>query len=345
MQVTLEGARYPNPASRAAFMQAVMERLQSAPGVGAAGSTTILPLAGGNTSIEVRAQGRAPTPGEAPSANWRMVSPGYFRAIGLPLRRGRPFDEGDRAGAPNVSIISESMARRFWPDVDAVGERFQIGGSTTDYEVVGVVADIRDLELEQEPTSVLYLPYAQGGWAWNSIVVRASGGDPMALVPTVRAAVRGVDRRAAAIANLRAMEELVDRSLGERRFTMIVLGVFAALALALASIGVYGVMAFAVAQRTHEIGVRLALGARRADILGMILGQGSRLVLLGLAAGVLLALPLARTMGSLLYGVSPFDPTAFAGIALVLAAVAAFACWLPARRATRVDPMLALRHE
>ena len=250
--VTLEGARYPSEVARTAFMQAVMERLESAPGIEAAGSTTILPLAGGNTAINVILPGRAATPGEVPSADWRMVSPGYFRALGLPLRRGRPFNDGDRRDAPAVSIISESMARRFWPEVDAIGQRFRLGGSRTDFEVVGVVADIRDLELEREPTAVLYIPYAQGGWAWNAIVVRAAGGDPMALVPTVRAAVREIDPDLP-LANLRSAETIVERSLGERRFTMLVLAVFATLALLLASIGVYGVMAFSVTQRTHEI--------------------------------------------------------------------------------------------
>jgi putative ABC transport system permease protein len=279
-----------------------------------------------------------------------MPSDDYFQTMGIPLVSGRYFDARDTADSPPVVIVSEALARKYWPGEDPVGKRitFNRVPNTQDplwREIVGVVGHVRNESLEGESRGQYYVPYAQRPNNTDLfLVVRTDAADPAALAPAVRGAVAGVDRDLP-VYRVTTMEKLVAESLMQRRFAMFLFGVFAALALALAVVGLYGVMSYGVAQRTHEIGLRMALGAQSRDVLRMVVGQGMLLVAIGLGLGLVSALLLTRLMESLLFGVSAADPATYAGIALLLAAVAFLASYLPARRATKVDPMVALRYE
>jgi putative ABC transport system permease protein len=276
-----------------------------------------------------------------------MASDDYFQTMGIRLVRGRFFDAHDTGEAPGVAIIDEAMARKYWPGEDPLGKRITFEGGRQNprwREVVGVVGHVRNEGLEGESRVQYYVPYAQRADSPNLFLAVRADGDPASLAPSVRGAIAGVDKDLP-VYRVTTMERMVSDSLAQRRFSVFLLGVFAALALVLAVVGLYGVMSYAVAQRTHEFGLRMALGAQRRDILKMVVGQGLLLVGVGLAAGLLGALALTRVMSSLLYGVSATDPLTYAGIALLLAAVALLASYVPARRATRVDPMVALRYE
>jgi putative ABC transport system permease protein len=268
--------------------------------------------------------------------------------MGIGLLQGRGFSEQDKIDSPAVAVISETMARRFWPNQDPTGKRFTPGSLTsTDpgdwITVVGVAKDVRQFELVADPKPQMYLPYVQAEFFAPNDLVISTDLEPLSLAASVRRTGLEVDKDQP-ISDIRTMEDIVSESVARQRFSMLLLGIFAALALVLAAVGIYGVMSYSVAQRTREFGIRMALGARRSDVLRLAVGQGVKLVLIGIAIGLGAAFILTRVMSSLLFGVSATDPLTFITISLVLTGVAALASFIPARRATKIDPMLALRH-
>jgi putative ABC transport system permease protein len=278
-----------------------------------------------------------------------VVTPDYFHAMSIPVLSGRAFTERDVNDAPPVIIVNDAFSKRFFAGEDPIGKRIILDDDVTNQplpprEIVGVVGNVRHNGLDEEEQPEYYNPFFQMPDRQINLVVRSANADPASLTSIVRGAIKSVDKDQL-IWEVKTMNERISQSVAPRRFQMTLLGVFAALALVLASIGIYGVMSYAVTQRTHEIGLRMALGAQTRDVLRLVVGQGMMLAGIGIVAGLAAALALTRVMASLLYGVSATDPMTFAGIALLLSAVALLACYIPARRATRVDPMIALRYE
>jgi putative ABC transport system permease protein len=348
MQVSLPTSKYKEGTQRGAFDRQLLEEVRGLAGVKSAATITTLPMSGWNQSGSFRIEGRQVAPNEsAPHGDRWMASEDYFQTMGIPLIKGRYFDARDTADAPGVAVVSEALARKYWPDEDPVGKRITFEGGPQQprwREVVGVVGHVRNEGLEGESRGQYYVPYEQRPNNADLFLVVRADGDPAALAPSVRGRIASVDKDLP-VYKVTTMERLVSDSLAQRRFSMFLFGVFAALAMALAVVGLYGVMSYAVAQRTHEIGLRMALGAQGRDVLRMVVGQGMALVAVGLGLGLLVAFLLTRLMASLLYGVSAADPLTYAGIALLLSAVALIASYIPARRATKVDPMVALRYE
>ena len=343
LQVGAPQQLYGQPGKRAEYYRRMQERLAALPGVRGVASTSSLPLDWVlNFSFDV--EGRPARPGQEPQADYSSVSPNYFEVMGIPVLRGRAFGERDAAGAPDVAVINEAMARRVFPGEDPLGRRLVVDylERRLSLEVVGVVADARQV-VGQEPKAHIYDCSLQRPWLSSAFVVRAAG-DPAALAGAAQAAVREVDRGRAA-AEVKTMEQILAEGVAQPLFYTQLLSAFALVALLLAAVGVYGVMSYSAAQRTHEIGVRIALGARGRDVVRMVVGQGMALALAGVGLGLAGAFALTRILSGLLYGVSATDPATFAGVALLLAAVALLACYLPARRATKVDPVVALRYE
>ncbi|HEX8293693.1 MAG TPA: FtsX-like permease family protein, partial [Pyrinomonadaceae bacterium] len=341
------GERFQTDAQYSAFFRDVAERVAALPGVEAVGVINTLPLVKGPTA-GFQVEGRPPLRRDQwPSVNYRSVSPDYFRAAGIAVVRGRAPDARDTDAAPPVLAVNQALARRDFPGEDPVGKRISYGigpdGQPAWKEVVGVVADVRSEEPGREAAPEIYASYLQDPFAGMSYVVRSSV-EPESLAPGVRQAVRAGDR-AQPVAEVRTMEQLVGESFAQPRFNSLILGLFACMALLLAAAGIYGVMSYAVTQRTHEIGIRIALGARGRDVLRLVVGRGMALALAGVGLGLLAALALTRLMAGLLYGVTATDPATFAGVSLLLGAVALLASYVPARRATKVDPMVALRYE
>jgi putative ABC transport system permease protein len=355
LMTLLADNRYREPAQRAAFYDGVLERVKSLPGVVAAGYTTAVPLMrkGGANGLSI--EGKDNGPDSTWNANHRQVSPDYFRALGLAVREGRGFEERDDEGSLPVAVINETMARSFWPGETAVGRRFKVGSPDSPMPwlmVVGVVEDVRQMASDEPVKAEMYISYRQAKVYWKpgnnwfaprDLVVRTSV-EPTSLAPAVRAAVREVDPYQP-VFGVRTLEEVLRLDMAQRRVGVILLAAFAGLALLLAALGIYGVLAFFVVQHTPEIGVRMALGASPGDMLRMVVGRGMKLVLAGVGLGLAAAFALTRLIESQLFGVSASDPLTFAGLALLLAAVALLACLIPARRATKVDPMVALRYE
>jgi putative ABC transport system permease protein len=341
-QLSLSGEKY-SEAQRRSFYHQLLKRLETLPGVVAAGATNILPMSFNGTDTTFEIVGRPPEKGKAPGADYRVVTPGYFDAIGMSLRRGRDITAGDNEQTPRVVIINETLARRFFPNQEAIGQRIITGGGDRPMEIVGVVGDIKDQDLNRVPFQALYVPYAQEPRSGMGVALRAAG-EPTALTGAARDEVRKLDP-ALPVINLKTVEQMMHEITSPERIMTAMMSVFAAIALLLAGVGLYAVIAYAVSQRTHEIGVRLALGARSRDILRLVTGQGLKLTLVGLALGMAGAFALTRVMEPLLYGVTPTDPLTFILISLSLTGVALLSCWIPARRATRVDPMAALKYE
>jgi predicted permease len=338
--LVLPRTRYPDVSSNVEFFRRVVERLEAAPGVEAAGASNSLPLSGHGQGAFLEIEGRplnGPNDPATLSAAHR-VSANYLRAIGVPLLRGRLLDAHDAAGAPTVAVISDTAARRFWPGEDPIGKRFRFGEWR---QVVGVVRDTHRKELDASPLPEIYVPLAQAPNQTDVLVARASL-PPAMLAARIREAVEAVDKDQPVFLTVK-MEDLVADAVAKQRFAMRLLGAFSGLALALATLGIYGVVSYGVARRTREIGVRMALGAQRADVLRMILAQGMRPVLLGAAGGALAALAFGRALSGMLYGVTAADPETFAVVGALLLIVASLACFAPARRAARVDPQTALR--
>ncbi|HTU36297.1 MAG TPA: ABC transporter permease [Candidatus Acidoferrum sp.] len=339
--------KYQDVAQRNAFFDQVLDRINHLPGVVAAGCTTWLPLTnwGGATGIII--EGRpAPRPGQAIIPNTRMISSDYIQAIGMKLIEGRTFDSRDAPNTQPVALINQTAARKFWPGLDPVGMRFKRDDTPPQpwITIVGIVGDVRQAGLDQPPRPEIYLPFQQHDFFAPSYIAVRTSGDPMAFANAVREQVWAVDKDQP-VTNVMPLETMLQDYLAPRKLQSGLLGGFAAFALLLASIGIYAVLAFSVSQRTQEIGVRVALGAQRQDIFRSILAQGLKLAGVGVAIGLIGSLALSRSLASWLFGVSATDPLTMAGAVIVLLAVAAAACYVPARRAMRVDPISALRHE
>jgi putative ABC transport system permease protein len=348
MKIALPATRYPDKQRRSLFYDELLRRVETLPGVASAAVTTNLPLTSSGNSVGIAIEGRAdPAPDRVPIVITRVVSPGYFKTMTIPLLEGRVFTEGDKADSPPAVVISETTARRFWPGENALGKHIKVGRSTSPQPwltVVGVVKDVRQFELIIEPKPQMYLAYQQADFFEPRSLIIRTNFDPLSLAGTVRQTVWEIDKDQP-VSDISSMEEVVSDSVARQRFSMLLLGVFAGLALVLAAVGIYSVMSYSVAQRTREIGIRMALGAQRSDVLKMTIGHGLRLVLTGVAIGLATAFVLTRVMSSLLFGVSPTDPLTFISISLVLVSVAVLASYIPAVRATRVDPMFALRYQ
>jgi putative ABC transport system permease protein len=341
--VVLPNTRYPADSQRIPFQRELARRLAALPGVQAAGTTNILPLGGGGTSIPYTVEGRATPAGTYLQADWRSVTPGYFAALGLALKRGRLVAETDAENTPPVVVISERMAKHLWPDEDPIGKQIRPQGSRTPWTVVGVVGDARDQTIEGDPREAMYLSYRQVSWPSMWVLVRTAG-DPASLANAVRREVWAIDR-ALPVSDVRPLTEQVSDASAQPRLTLLVFALFGGAALALAVVGVYGIVAYGVAQRTREIGVRLALGARPSAIVAGVVGHGARLAALGIGIGVAAAWPLSRYLGSILYEIAPTHVATYAGVALLLAAAATLASAVPAGGAARLDPVRALREE
>ena len=346
LEMFLPGIKYPEDYQHIAFYEQVLKRTRELPGVEAAGVVSVLPAAENYDRIGFSVEGEPPPPpGEGPDADRYMISSGYFQALAIPLQSGRQFDERDAADAQPVVIINETLARRYWSNpVDALGKRVRVGDEGRPWRtVVGIVGDVKQYGLDTPSTMQVYLPHQQSPSQQMTLVVRA-GGDPSSLTAAVRNEIWAFDKDQA-VYNIRTMEQVLSKSIAQRRFNMLLLGVFAMVALLLATVGIYGVISYSVTQRTHEIGVRMALGAQGSDVLRMVVGQGMLLAVIGVGLGLVAAFALTRVISSLLFNVSATDPVTFAGISILLTAIALVACYIPARRATRVDPMVALRYE
>lgn len=345
-------SRYNKPEQREAYTRETLERIESLPGVQAAGVTTSIPLLESSmtTSLPFLIEGQPPPPpGQEPVSQYTIASANYFSAIGARLLKGRVFSQFDGKESPPVAVINETMATRYWPNEDPVGRAFTLrrGGrdsrAGTAIEIVGVVTDQRQDGPAKAPRAEFFIPYSQSPTG-SLIFVARTKDDPNALIQSLKASIWETNSAQPFYA-VTTMDQLVDDSLKARRFNMALLGAFAILALALAVVGIYGVMSFSTSQRIREIGLRMALGAQTRDIMKLIVGQGLRLTLIGVGVGLLVAFGLTRLMSSLLHEVSPTDPATYVLIALLLTAVALLACYIPARRATKIDPLVALRYE
>jgi putative ABC transport system permease protein len=346
MNVALPLAKYPSPQQRVEFHNRLTERLAVLPGISAAGFTSVLPFSANFDGRALVVEGQPKPAGSEISVDLYIVTPDYLRTMETPLLTGRTFGVQDTEGAPEVALINATMARGLWPDDEPLGKRIKFPGSERNPQpwrtIVGVVTDVSHA-LDRKPPMQMYLPDAQYPASFMTLVVR-SAAEPVRLAPAVRNEIFALDKDQAAFA-LATMEQLLGDSISVRRFSMLLLLNFAAVALALAAVGIYGVISYSVTQRTHEIGIRCALGAQRKDVLKLVVGQGLKLVLLGLGLGLAGSFAFTRLMSSFLFEVSATDPATFVEVALVLIATALVACYLPARRATRVDPLVALRYQ
>ncbi len=347
MNVWLPHAKYPDAPKWVAFYDQIDQRIQALPGVQSVGLTGVLPISHNYDRRSVQVETHPVPRGQEADIDTYIVTPGYLRTMQIPLLKGRELTARDGAGVEPVALISETFARRYWPGEDSIGKRIKFPGSTARPQpwrtIVGVVRDVKQYGVDKESTMQLYLPEAQSPVSWLTLAVRTAG-DPARMLNAVSNEIRSVDPDQA-VFEVATMEGLLAESIAKRRFVMLLLAVFAALALILAAIGIYGVMAYTVAQRTQEIGIRMALGAQTGDVLRLVVGQGIRLALGGVCIGLAAAFGLTRLMTTLLFGVRATDPLTFALISALLLLVALLACWLPARRATKVDPMIALRCE
>jgi predicted permease len=337
-QLDPSGDRYKEFPQVVGFYDRLLERVGAVPGVRHIGIINSL-----DATMPVAVEEHAPVPPrQRPQASTNQVSGDYFRAMGIPLRAGRFFNGRDVKGAPAVVIIDETLARKQFPGEDPLGKHLRVGDASR--EIVGVVGATRRYNLGEKPMPRTYLPYQQENWRSMTLVVRAQSGDPLALAPAVRRELAAIDGEQP-IHSFRPLEESVAGWVTPQRFATTLLAGFAALAALLAAVGLYGVMSYTVTQRTHEIGIRVALGAQGPDVLRLVVGRGMLLTLAGVGIGLAASLALTRLLRSLLFGVSETDPLTFASVTLLMTAVALLACLVPARRATKVDPMVALRYE
>jgi putative ABC transport system permease protein len=346
MHISLNGQKY-GEGRAAPYYQQLLERLRALPGVAAAAAVSTLPMSDAGTDF-ARPYWRAGEPEPSAAADKvsvRMATPEYLPTLGIPLLAGRNFTAQDRLETPAVLIVSERFARRVWPGESPLGKQLMLDYNRGKYayEVVGVTRDIRYYGLKSQPQAEVFIPHAQNAYLPMNVVVRTVA-DPLQMIGAVRQAARELDATQP-ISEVNTMQRLIGRSLAPDRFALALLGLLAALALVLAAVGIYGVLSYTVAARTHEIGVRMALGATPRDVLRLALGQGMRLTMAGITFGLFAAWALTRLMKPLLFGVGTADPLTFVGGAFVLTLVAWLACYLPARRAAKVDPLVALRHE
>jgi len=339
--IDLPGARYSTGRKASSFYRELIGRLAALPGVQGAAATSDLPWTGYDENTSFGIEGRQFSDDEYPSAQYHFATPDYFRTVGIPLLEGRYFSEADDADAPRVIVINKSMADRYWPDADAVGKRVRLWGETR--MIAGIVGDLKDSPGELRAKPGFFFPVNQQAQSGLVLVVRTER-DPISLLAAMRSEIAALDKELP-LSDVRTLEQIASAAVARTRFTMLLLSVFAGVALLLAAVGIYGVVSYSATQRTHEIGIRVALGAQRRDVIGLVARQGMTLVLAGMGAGLAAALVLTRVMSSLLFGVSAADPITFAGIAVLLMGVALGACFVPARRAMKMDPMAALRHE
>jgi putative ABC transport system permease protein len=345
-QISLPSDRYGGPQQASLFFQQLTEKVRALPGVNAAGAISILPLTGGYSRTSIAIEGRAEMtsvlPQARPRIHPRVVTPDYFQAMGIRLISGRLFAPQDDTAAQLVAMINQTAAQRYWPGQNPLGHRVQIGGGGQWREVIGVVGDVKDQGLDKDVNPEVYFSWSQSSQRNGTLVVR--GANVSSLAPAIRSQAQELDNRLP-LSNMRTLVDIVERSIAAPRSYTLLLALFAGMALTLAAVGVYGVMAYSVAQRAHEIGIRMALGARPRDALKLVLKQGMRVASIGALIGLIASLALTRLMKSLLFGVNATDPLTFIMIPLLLVLVALLACWIPARRATKVDPMVALHCE
>jgi len=346
-RLTLSGTSYANQADYDRFYNQVLQKVSAVPGVQDAGLINTLPLDKGPTT-GFRVDGRpVETPDKWPSANYRSVSPNYFRAMGIPVLQGRAYTDRDTTNTPLVMIVNQKLADEEFAGENPIGKRITFGNINNNqpvwFEIVGVVANVRSLELREEPTAELYFASLQDYWPAMSLVVRSNADSP-GLSASVRQIVNEIDK-SVPVSNVQMMDHVVSASITQPRFNLFLLGLFSTVAMLLSAAGIYGVTAYTVTQRTHELGIRIALGAQVSDVLKMILGQGMAVIGIGLAIGLAAAFGLVRLLRSFLFGVGEKDPFTFVAITVLLLFVALLACYIPARRATKVDPLEALRYE
>jgi putative ABC transport system permease protein len=344
VNISLPGRKYPNSDNHLAFFKQLVEKVAELPGVVAVGASQSLPIQS-DYLLGFSIQGRPPAPpGGDKSTNYYAVTPDYFKAMGIPLLRGRLFTEQDNSTAPPVVVINETMAKAYFPDEDPIGNRINVTQGPEKFrEIVGIVGDVKQYGPANPTPLQTYEPFLQMPFSGVSLVVRAEG-NPTALTEAIRGQVLSIDKEQP-LSRIRTLNQIVSGSVAQQQFSMLLLGIFAAVALVLAAVGLYGVMSYAVTQRTHEIGIRMALGANAGNVLRLVLGHGMLLALIGVGIGLAGAFALTRLMTSLLFSVSTTDPLTFVAIPILLAGVALGACLVPARRAIKVDPMVALRYE
>jgi putative ABC transport system permease protein len=344
MWMNFTSANYEPKGRSTQFLEQLLPRVAALPGVEGLAFSNDLPLEGDDTTTGLsNVEGRAPFPrGQQPLTGLHAVNPGYFRSMGIPQLRGREFSASDNANSTPVAIINQKLAETLWPGQDPLGKHFKLMGEKPS-EVVGVVGNVLHNGLGESISLESYLPFPQNPWSYVGLAVRTHG-DPGTVYGAVRSLVAQIDPELP-VHDMRPMEQVVAETMASRRLTLWLVGAFAALALILASVGIYGVMSYAVTERVHEIGVRMALGAQRGDVLRLVVGHGMRHAAIGLLLGSVAAFFAARAMTTLLFGIRPSDPLTFIGIAFVLALAALAACYIPARRATSVDPMVALHYE
>ncbi len=343
VNVALANSKYKEDQQVTSFYQQALSRISALPGVKSSATVAALPMSGSFGSRYFGIEGRPPQPpGQGFNANVNVSSPGYFQTLNIPLIAGRDFEERDVMKAPEVAIINQEMARRYWPDEDPVGKRLAVGNGPW-RTVVGVVGDVKQAALDAETRPEMFWPYYQMGLTFATIVVRTTS-EPEAMTAAVRSELQAIDKDLP-VYKIKTMDQIVSESVSSRRLNMLLLGTFGGLALALAAVGLYGVMSYSVTQRTREIGIRMALGANSRDVMRLVVGQGVTLTLIGVAVGLGAAVGLTRLMSSLLFGVSATDSVTFIAISVLLTGVASMASYIPARRAMKVDPMIALRYE
>ncbi|HYU98029.1 MAG TPA: ABC transporter permease [Pyrinomonadaceae bacterium] len=347
MNIGLPAAKYPKPENVIAFNKEIVERIAALPGVKAAGTTSVLPLSDNFDGRGLAVEDHPKPRGEEITVDLYVTTPGYLQAMEIPLLSGRMITDQDTKESPNVALINRTMAAQLWPNQDPLGKRIKFPGSDKNPQpwrtIVGTVSDVSQYALDKTPPMQIYLPHTQFPTSFNSIVVRTQN-EPTAMIGAIRREIQAVDKDQA-IFNVTTLEQLMGDSILIRRFFMLLLLVFAALALILAAVGIYGVMSYVASQRTYEIGIRMALGAQSRDVLKLIIGNGMALTLIGVGAGLAGAFALTRLMAGLLFGVSPTDAITFLSVSVGLTLVALLACYIPARRATKVDPLVALRYE
>jgi putative ABC transport system permease protein len=347
-EVSLPQFQYSTPQQWTAFSNELLARLHAQPGLRDSALAAPLPMdRQGEANFEFNIVGNPPLPpGKSTTADYATVSPDYFRVMRIPLLQGRFFSEQDSPSNPNAAIISETLARRYFPNEDPIGRQMRFGfppDTNVSREIVGVVGDVRDVALSRKPGPLMYVPFAQAPLYGGEVVVRSSL-SASSVAAGIRQVVHSIDKDLP-VTDVESFPDVLGASVTQERFRTLLLSSFSGIALIIAAVGIFGVISYSASQRTHEIGIRMALGAQQRDVLRLILGQGAKLALLGLGAGAVVALLLTRLMASLLYGVSATDPLTFGAVAIVLLGVAVTACYIPARRAMRVDPMVALRHE
>lgn len=342
MRLTLPDTRYTEEAQMETFVREVTERVRVLPAVRSCGIALAHPFSGMAATLSFTIPGRVREPGEETAADYQVVTPGYFETMGIPLMKGRGLREADDADGPPVVVINEAFASWQWPGEDPIGKHLAVGGGVSS-QIVGVVADVRHFSHDREPRPEIYAPYYQDPWPFMALLVRAEG-DPRKLIGPIRQQVLAVDSEQPVYA-VNTMDQVLAESLQTRRFLAELVILFAAVAILLALVGIYGVISYTVNQRVQEIGIRMALGAQQGEVLRYVLARGFSLVLGGAVVGLLLAVAVGRSISSLLYGVGPADPPVFAGVTLLLFVAAAAATYIPARRASRVDPLVALRQE